>query len=351
MRFRSALLGFGLGVAGCYSSPDGRDEFGGGDTSLGESAGEVGDSTSSGVADSTGEVDPTSTGASGATSLTTATTTGVADDTTGDELTGVADDTTGGDDTTTGGPPDDCPRVRVLTPGDVLNVRPTPSTAMDPVGTLGNGAIVDVLAVVQGEVLDGNGTWYEIKGPNVQGYVWGGLVECTTDEPFDGAFLLPLECGKQATISQGNDGDFSHQGQSFYAFDFSLGLGTPMVAVADGTVLAMYGGTMPGDPCYDGGGMECNNAANYVVLLHGDGTQSIYAHLSEPWVEVDEVVARGTVIGLSGSTGWSTGPHAHVARTEGCGIAWCQSIEMKFADVGGDGIPNTGDVVVSGNCP
>lgn len=353
MRVRSAILGLCVS-AGCYTSvPEEGGEFGATPGSMTEFAGSTGfaGSTSAGESGETGMMmtGPTP-------PMTTAEPTTASGETTGAESTGFVGESTGGeatssDDTTSGGPPADCPRVRVVTPGDVLNVRPTPSTAMEPVGTLANGTIVDVLEVVQGEVLEGNGTWYHVASDSVMGFVWGGLVECTLDEPFEGEFYLPLECGKQATITQGNNGDFSHQGQSFYAFDFSLGLGTPMVAVADGTVLAAYGGTMPGDPCYDGGGQECSNAANYVVLLHGDGTQSIYAHLSEPKVAKDQFVARGTVVGLSGSTGWSTGPHAHVAREEGCGSPWCQSIEMKFADVGGDGIPNTGDVVVSGNCP
>jgi hypothetical protein len=355
---RARLAVFGLCLVGCYTSATGEfAEFGGGET-----VGEVGGESSSGAGEATGGE------ATGGSSLTgAAATTGDASvsvgeasdggeasgggESTGVDATSGGELTTGGDDTTTGGPPADCPRVRVLTPGDVANVRPEPSTAMDPVGTLADGSIVDVLGVVQGEAIEGDPTWFHVQSPSVTGYVWGGLLECTTDEPFDGMFYLPLECGKQATISQGNNGDFSHNGQSAYAFDFSLGIGTPLVAVADGTVLKAYGGTLPGDPCYDGGGMECINAANYVSLVHSDGTQSIYAHLSEVEVADGQFVPRGAIVGLTGSSGWSTGPHAHVARSQGCGSRWCQSIEMKFADVGGDGIPDTGEQVVSGNCP
>jgi hypothetical protein len=358
MRIRSAVLGLCVGVAGCSGEPEGRESASAAWT------GETEASSSGSTVGSSGWVDPT-TGETGGTDATgaasepsTVTNASTGDGTTGGSggTTESADETTGGattvgEETTTGGPPADCPRVRVLTPNDVLNVRPTPSTAMEPVGVLANGTIVDVVAVVAGEVLDGNGTWYQIESDAVAGFVWGGLVECTTDEPFDGEFYLPLACGMQATISQGNNGGFSHTGQSAYAFDFSLGIGTPLVAIADGTVLAVYGETGPGDPCYDGGGQECINEANYVVLAHSDGTQSIYAHLSATSVVKDEFVARGAEVGLTGSTGWSTGPHAHVAREEGCGGAWCQSIAVQFADVPDGGVPETGDVVVSGNCP
>ena len=275
--------------------------------------------------------------------------TGDADDT----LTFTTDaDATTADITTTGALPDDCPRLRVtVLPGDVLNVRPTPSTALEPIGTLPSGAIVEKVALVQGEVIDGDADWYQIHTQALDGYVWSGLVECTLDEPKTDGFFLPLECGYSAQISQGNFGEFSHQGQSAYAFDFSVPLGTPLMAIADGTVTHRYGETKPGDPCYDGGGQECNPATNYASLLHGDGTKSIYAHLSETLVEVGQFVPRGAIVGKTGSTGWSTGPHAHVAREENCGGAWCQSIAVTFTDVPGDGVPDTGDTVVSMNCP
>ena len=277
--------------------------------------------------------------------------------TTGLEMTTAGPGETGPDETgpgetgETGGPPADCPRVRVNTPGDVANVRPQPSTAMAPVGTLANGTLVDVVAIVQGEAVDGNSQWVQIESPKVNGYIWGGLAVCTSDMPSADGFFLPLPCGMTATISQGNNGEFSHNGNSAWAFDFSLGSGTSLVAIADGTVSHVYADTKPGDPCYNGGGKECNAAANYVQLVHGDGTSSIYGHLSVVGVNIGDFVKRGNSIGLSGSTGWSTGRHAHVARQEACAWGWCQSIPVSFKDVPGDGVPVTGQSVTSGNCP
>lgn len=250
--------------------------------------------------------------------------------------------------------PADCPRVRVQVPaGEVLNVRPTPSTNGAPVGTLEDGALADVVSLVKGEALDGNDLWYQIKASALAGYVWSGLVECTTDEKpvAPDGFYLPLACGKTATVTQGNFGSYSHQGLSAYAFDFSLGIGTAMVAMADGTVSKIYAATKPGDPCYSGGGPSCAAKANLVVLLHGDGTETLYAHLSKVSVTKGQKVARGAQVGLSGSTGYSTGPHAHVSRQKKCTSSTCQSIALKFIDVPGDGVPNTGSKVTSGNCP
>jgi len=245
----------------------------------------------------------------------------------------------------------ECPRLRVVVPvNEVLNVRPTPSTVEEPVGELANGALVDTIAAVQGEVIDGNGLWYEMASPNVAGYVFSGFVMCTTDEPppAPDGFFLPLECGKMATVTQGNDGDVSHQGKDFYAFDFGLGLGTPMVAMAAGVVHHIYDLTKPGDPCYDGGGPECGPYGNLVVVLHGDDTSTYYKHLSEVHVALGQEVARAQVLGLSGSTGYSTGPHAHIMRQENCGSPKCQSIPLEFVEAG---VPVEGQVVVSMNCP
>ena len=356
MRSGTVILALAAAAAGLVAcNPNGDDGFANQVTAYPGSSGVIpdddDDSSSSGDplpgsttgTPTTGLPDPTNL------TLTTDPTTTGPDDTTG--LPDLTTSTTADD--TTGEPVDPCPRVRIIVaPDEVANVRPTPATALEPVGTLPPGAIADVVAIVQGEAVEGNPEWYQIDSAGPDGYVWGGLVECTTDEVvMSDGFYLPLACGSMVKISQGNNNGFSHTGQSAYAFDFSIGLGTSLVAIDSGTVSHVYGGTKPGDPCYNGGGQECSNAANYVNILHGDGTRSIYAHLSEPLVSPGQVVARGTVIGKSGSTGWSTGRHAHVARTENCGGAWCQSIPVTFEDVPGDGVPKTGDTVTSMNCP
>ncbi len=266
---------------------------------------------------------------------------------------GSAVGTGGGFDVGSGGAggEDTCPRVRAdVPPGTPLNVRPDPSTTNEPVGALQSGAIVDVVAQVQGESIDGNTLWYQIASPGLAGYVFSGFAVCTQDLPPDppDGFYLPLECGFSTTVTQGNNSGFSHDGDSAYAFDFSLGIGTPMVAMADGIVGYTYAGTQPGDPCYDGGGPECITEANYVVVLHADATQTQYAHLSAVLVEVGQSVTRGERVGLSGSTGYSTGPHAHVQRDDDCGYAFCGSIPLEFVDAG---VPVSGQTVTSMNCP
>ena len=51
----------------------------------------------------------------------------------------------------------------------------------------------------------------------------------------------------------------------------------------------------------------------YMVMIdHGDGIVTLYAHCSELYVNAWDTVDRGDVIALVGSTGWSTGPHLHI---------------------------------------
>lgn len=86
--------------------------------------------------------------------------------------------------------------------------------------------------------------------------------------------------------------DEHHTGQ-----DFAVASGTQVLAAAGGTV------TFSGWHTYGGG--------NRVVVDHGNGLSTSYNHMSSNSVKVGQKVERGDVVGLSGSTGASTGPHLH----------------------------------------
>ena len=79
--------------------------------------------------------------------------------------------------------------------------------------------------------------------------------------------------------------------------DFCVPYGTDIFATGDGTVIES--------------GWNSGGFGNYVVIDHGYGLQSTYGHLSQIRVAKGTNVKRGDLIGLSGSTGTSSGPHLH----------------------------------------
>lgn len=87
-------------------------------------------------------------------------------------------------------------------------------------------------------------------------------------------------------------------------------MGTPVVAAADGTVIASNSSCThnwgKSYSCGCGGGY-----GNYVMISHAGGKMTVYGHLTSLTVSTGQTVSRGQVIGYVGSTGNSTGPHLH----------------------------------------
>jgi len=92
-----------------------------------------------------------------------------------------------------------------------------------------------------------------------------------------------------------------HHGQ-----DLNLNYGDPVYAAFDGIVRIS---------AYNSG------YGNYVVLRHYNGLETLYGHFTQRKVETGQKVKAGQLIGLGGSTGYSTGPHLHFEiRYEGNSI-------------------------------
>ena len=87
-------------------------------------------------------------------------------------------------------------------------------------------------------------------------------------------------------------------------------MGTPVVAAADGTVVATNSScTHNWGKSYSCGCGGCYG--NYVMISHAGGKMTVYGHLTSLTVSSGQSVSRGQVIGYVGSTGNSTGPHLH----------------------------------------
>jgi len=85
-------------------------------------------------------------------------------------------------------------------------------------------------------------------------------------------------------------------GRMHYGIDIAVPIGTQVYAAAAGTVT--YAGPM-------------GTYGILVIIDHGNGVETRYAHLSRPVVSVGQRVKRGQLIAYSGNTGNSTGPHLH----------------------------------------
>lgn len=95
-------------------------------------------------------------------------------------------------------------------------------------------------------------------------------------------------------------------GRMHWGNDFGTPTGTPLRAMSRGTV------TFAGSN---------GNMGNLVRISYWDGTESYYAHMSRFSASVGEEVMPGDVVGYSGNTGRSTGPHLHLEIHPGGGPA------------------------------
>jgi murein DD-endopeptidase MepM/ murein hydrolase activator NlpD len=201
-----------------------------------------------------------------------------------------------------------------------VNMRAEAGVDAERVGFLANDAIVEVTA---GPLDDDEGEpWYAVTDGDQSGWVradlLGNVAQADDDDGDDApsapnedtGFVLPLT-GYRFTQ------DFGCSSLGFYSYDPSWGCsvhdgvdlaapsGTPLVAVADGDVVAA-------------GWCDCG-LGYYVEIDHGDGLHTVYGHMaSQPYVSVGQAVAQGETIGPVGSTGLSTGPHVHfMVRQDG----------------------------------
>lgn len=112
----------------------------------------------------------------------------------------------------------------------------------------------------------------------------------TANVQFGGGFMSPLRNPPRLLLTtlfrSGHPG-----------IDMSTELGTPIYAASSGVVSAT--------------GSSIWAYGKVVTIDHGDGWQSMYAHMSRIDVKVGDYVTQATVIGAVGSTGNSTGPHVH----------------------------------------
>lgn len=105
--------------------------------------------------------------------------------------------------------------------------------------------------------------------------------------------------GEETTVGQ--DG---HQG-----YDYAVAEGTEVLATYDGVV--MFAGAEPSFFCPPLNKMVSGNSVFIKHQVNGEEFRSLYGHLSSVAVTSGQAVTKGMLLGLSGNTGCSTGPHLH----------------------------------------
>jgi hypothetical protein len=117
--------------------------------------------------------------------------------------------------------------------------------------------------------------------------------------------------------------------------DLAMNEGTTLRSIADGVV----------DRVFDGTGL----IGKGLSVRMPDGTRAIYGHMNEVKAHVGDKVNAGDIVGLSGNTGNSTGPHLHFGLKDANGSVLDPTpIAEKLASISGDHLGPLGKVIAIG---
>ncbi len=251
----------------------------------------------------------------------------------GDTIFGIASQYNLDPDTIVWGNPELADKLNRLTPGTTINILPIngalrvvqPGDTLEKIAKVFHGSVPEIIAFA-GNDIDPENPEAKIGQTIIIPNGWRDNVVWTLPE-------VPIAKGSTRTtgsVSRNEPGScagpfsgptggfnfvwpannhylsgFNYSG-SHPGIDVAAGLGAPIYAAETGVVV-FSGGSLYG-------------YGNLVIIDHGNGWQTAYAHLSQINYGCGQAISQGAVLGLSGSTGNSSGPHLH--------------FEMRNADFG-----------------
>ncbi|HYY11625.1 MAG TPA: tachylectin-related carbohydrate-binding protein [Kineosporiaceae bacterium] len=195
----------------------------------------------------------------------------------------------------------------------------------------GDGVLLGVTASGQvrwyrhGALRSGTVTWDAASGTTIAAGLAGYAAVAPVDTGCTG-YALPVDRSLLARDAYG------HPHHEYPAVDLPVGLGTPVHVVRGGTVASAG----PSGLCGLG-----------VVVEATDGGRYVYCHLSVISVAAGATVATGSLLGLSGNTGHSTGPHLHVGLSFPAGTARCPQ-QLLLAIQAGAPVPALSSLPTTG---
>jgi murein DD-endopeptidase MepM/ murein hydrolase activator NlpD len=155
-----------------------------------------------------------------------------------------------------------------------------------------------------------------------------------------GPYRAPFAAARSFPVTQAPPDAVTHRDAgSRHAIDIGMPVGTAVHAAREGLVINVAHKFFRG-----GTTQEVRDEANFVQVLHDDGTTAVYAHLQMNTVRVrpGQRVSRGEYIANSGNTGFSSGPHLHFVVLRNAGLK-SESVPVTFAGPGGAGVtPRSG---------
>ena len=159
-------------------------------------------------------------------------------------------------------------------------------------------SIVKKYNVKLATILDVNELNTDVLSAGQQLFIPGAAMDSKSlKEAMGELFIMPLKSKFRWSSSYGKRIDPIAGVSSFHTgTDMAFPTGTPIYAAMSGTIATAGVSRVYG---------------NYVIIEHGNGYQTLYAHMSKIIATKGQWVSQGTKIGLVGSTGYSTGPHLH----------------------------------------